>query len=230
MPLPVHPPIADELRRVYLFDALNEKQLSRVMQTMTTLHLQPKDRLFDFGQPAQRFYLVREGQVKLFRVSADGDEKVLEIVQPGHTFGEAIIFMERHNYPVSAEAIDASELLSFDMGVFADLLKDSVDTCFRLMASMSQRLHARVDEINSITLRNATCRLVEYLLDQLPAGAAEAPSIHLSTPKSVIASRLSIQPETFSRILSRLTRKGLISVEGSNITLHDVAGLRQQLL
>lgn len=219
-------PTAAELRRVFLFESLDEAQLTRVLQSVRVLSLHAKERLFEFGQPAQRFYLVRKGQVKLFRLSADGDEKVMEVIQPGNTFAEAIMFMQRHDYPVSAEAIEPSELLSFDMQVFMELLQNSVPTCFRLMADMSQRLHARIDEINNITLQNATHRLVEYLLKQLPEGAAEAPSVHLATPKSVIASKLSIQPETFSRILARLSRNGLISVQGSNITLHDLHGLR----
>ncbi len=217
------------LQGVYLFDALSEPQLERVMQSMATVKLSPKQGLFAFRQPAQRFYLVKSGQIKLFRVSPDGDEKVVEIIQPGKTFAEAIMFMERHIYPVNAEAIEASELYSFDMGVFLDLLKDSRQTCFRLMASMSQRLHALVEEINSLTLQNATYRLVNYLLDQLPEGVVEAPSIHLSTPKSVIASRLSIQPETLSRTLARLSARGLLDVRGSDIVLNDIGGLRALL-
>lgn len=217
------------LKQVYLFDTLTPEQFDRVLQSMATVKLAPKQSLFTFRQPAQRFYLVKSGQIKLFRVSADGDEKVVEIIQPGKTFAEAIMFMERHIYPVNAEAIEASELYSFDMAVFLDLLKDSRQTCFRLMASMSQRLHGLVEEINNLTLQNATYRLVNYLLDQLPEGVLEAPAIHLSTPKSVIASRLSIQPETLSRTLARLASHGLLEVQGSNITLHDIKGLRALL-
>jgi len=218
-----------ELKRIYLFDALSEAQLERVLRTMTAVHLAPKQGLFSFQQPATRFYLVRRGQIKLFRVSPDGDEKVIEVVHAGRSFAEAIMFMERHIYPVNAEAIEQTELYSFDMNTFMDLLKESPQTCFRLLASMSQRLHGLVEEINNLTLQNATYRLVNYLLQQLPEGAVSAPAIHLDTPKSVIASRLSIQPETLSRILSRLANQGLLSVSGSNLTLHDVQGLRELL-
>lgn len=217
------------LRRVYLFDALSDEQFERVMKNAAVVKLAPKQALFSFRQAAERFYLVKSGQVKLFRVSADGDEKVVEIVQPGKTFAEAVMFMEKHMYPVDAEAIESTEVYSFDMNTFLDLLKDSRQTCFRLMASMSQRLHGLVEEINNLTLQNATYRLVNYLLDQLPEGAVEAPAIHLATPKSVIASRLSIQPETLSRTLARLAGQGLLEVHGSSITLHDIKGLRALL-
>jgi len=122
-----------------------------------------------------------------------------------------------------------SNLCSFDLLGFRRLLEDSPATSMRLMADMSRRLRMRINEINNLTLHNATYRLVVYLLEQIPEGAMELAEIHLGTPKSIIASRLSIKPETFSRILSKLTQRGLISVEGNNISLQDVNGLRALL-
>ena len=219
----------EELKRIYLFEALNDKQLEKMLQTATTISLAGKEILFEARQPAQRFYLVRSGQVKLYSISAEGDEKVMEIVYPSQTFAEAIMFMQKHLYPVSAEAIKKAELISFSMPVFREILEESKETCFHLMATMSRRLHSRIDEINNLTLHNATYRLVVFLLDQLPSEAVELSEIHLTTPKSVVASRLAIQPETFSRILTRLASKGLIDVHGNDIALLDVDGLRALL-
>lgn len=217
------------LRQVYLFAPLTDAQFERVMKTSALVRLASKQALFAFRQPAERFYLLKSGQLKLFRLSADGDEKVVEIVQPGKTFAEAVMFMERHVYPVNAEAIETSEVYSFDMAVFLELLQDSRQACFRLMASMSQRLHGLVEDVNNLALQNATYRLVNYLLQQLPEGAVEAPDIHLATPKSVIAARISVQPETLSRTLARLSAQGLLEVHGSHITIRDINRLRSLL-
>ncbi|MDH5570879.1 MAG: Crp/Fnr family transcriptional regulator [Gammaproteobacteria bacterium] len=221
-----NPATIEELKAIYLFEALNKVQLEKILQTATQIDLAGKEILFEAGQPAQRFYLVRSGQIKLYSISAEGDEKVMEIVYPSQTFAEAILFMQRHAYPVSAEAIKRTELISFSMPVFREILEDSVGTCFHLLATMSRKLHSRIDEINNLTLHNATYRLVVFLLDQLPDEAVELSEIHLTTPKSVVASRLAIQPETFSRILTRLASKGLIEVHGNDISLLDVEGLR----
>jgi CRP-like cAMP-binding protein len=94
---------------------------------------------------------------------------------------------------------------------------------------MSRRLHMLVNQIESLTLQNATYRLVAYLLDQIPAGVAHSPDLQLTTPKGVIASHLAIQPETLSRILAKLRRGGLIEVEGNHITVRDVAALRRMV-
>ena len=223
------PATIEELKGIYLFDALNDAQLDKILQTATQIDLAAKEIMFEAGQPAQRFYLVRTGQIKLYSISAEGDEKVMEIVYPSQTFAEAIMFMQKHAYPVSAEAIKKTDIISFSMPAFKEILEDSMETCFHLLATMSRRLHSRIDEINNLTLHNATYRLVVFLLEQLPAEAVELSEIHLTTPKSVVASRLAIQPETFSRILTRLSSKCLIEVRGNDISLLDVEGLRALL-
>lgn len=221
--------ILDEFQHIPLFEALDDAQLEKIIISTRKFTLSAKSVLFEKDTKAEHFYLVHSGQMKLFCLSADGDEKVIEILYPSQTFAEAIMFMPRQIYPVSAEAIKNSEIYSFDMKVFRSLLEDSQETCFRLLAIMGRNLHARVNEINNLTLHNATYRLVVYLLDQLPEGAMELSAIHLSASKSIIASRLSIQPETFSRILLSMSKDGLIEVQGNEITLLDVSGLRKLL-
>jgi len=222
------PEVVDaELRRNYLFTGLDDAELAKVKHSMRVLQLAEGERLFDHGIHAERFFLVRSGQMKLFRLSLDGVEKVIEIIQAGQTFAEAVMFMERPNYPVSAEAITASEVYSFENRSFMQLLRESNDTCFRLIADMSMRLHMRLNEIDHLTLQNATYRMINYLGQLIPEGSTSKVEIELNAPKSIIASRLSIQPETFSRILSNLTKEGIISVQGKNVQIHDVKKLRE---
>ena len=219
----------EEIGDVYLFEALNDDQLNKILESSHPISLPAKAVLFEAGQPAQRFYMLRKGQIRLFCLAASGDEKVVEIINPPQTFAEAILFMRKQNYPLSAQAVSESFLYSFEMQVFHQILKESIDTCFQLMTIMSRRLHQRVHDINNLTLHNTTYQLVVYLLEQQTESALSLPAIRLSTPKHVIASRLSIQPETLSRILKRLSNQGLIHVEGNNIMLVNVEGLRRLL-
>ncbi len=217
------------LRRNYLFAGLNDDELKTIASNMQELSLDEGRTLFEHGQPAERFFMVIEGQIKLYRLSEEGDEKVIEIVRPGETFAEAVMFMSGKVFPVNANALMKSRLLSFSNAIFKGLLRNSPDSCFRLMADMSQRLHKRLNEIDSLTLHNATYRLVGYLLRELPEDVLQSPEIVLTTPKHVIASQLSIKPETFSRILMRLSRDGLIVVRGNSIVLEDLERLRKEV-
>jgi len=216
----------EEFKLIPLFQALDDDQLKTIFATTRKVSLPAKTLLFERGSDAEYFYMLHSGQIKLFFLSQDGDEKVMEIIHPLQTFAEAVMFMPQHIYPVSAEAIAESEVFRFDVAFFRNLLENSQETCFRLLAIMGRHLHARVNEIDSLTLHNATYRLVVFLLAQLPDDAAALSAIHLSTPKNIIASRLSIKPETFSRIMSQLSKKSLIEVKGNDISLLDVDGLR----
>jgi len=220
-----------ELQSIYLFSAFDDEQLTTISKTTRLFHLAEGERLFDHGQPIKWFFYVRKGQIKLLRSSPDGGEKVIEIVRSGETFAEAVMFMEQQKgYPVSAETIEPSVVLAFDQRTMMGILRDSRDTCFKLMANMSRRLRSLVDEIDRLTLHNATFRLVSYLLQQIPEDVLESPQLQLTTPKNVIASRLAIQPETFSRILARLSKDELLEVQGQDIILRNVVGLRATLV
>lgn len=215
-----------ELRRVYLFAGLDDVQLDQVKRGLRALRLAESERLFDHGQAAERFFLVRSGQIKLYRLSTGGAEKVIEIIQPGQTFAEAVVFMERQVYPVSAQALSPTELWSFENRAFLALLRQSSDTCFRLMAAMSMRLHAHINEINGLTLQNATLRLVGFLVRLMAEHGSADGRLELPAAKNVIASRLSVQPETLSRILHNLSADGVITVQGRVIQIHDLERLQ----
>ncbi len=215
------------MRRTHLFSALDDRQFVEVRRSMRLLTLVEGERLFDFGQKAERFYMVYTGQVKLFRVSPDGNEKVIEIARPGKLFAEAVMFMERRHYPVSTAALEPSQVCSFDNRTFQELLFQSTDLCLALLADMSMRLHARLNEIDHLTLQNATYRVVHYLCELLPESDHHETVIDLTTPKNVIASQVSIKPETFSRILHNLVKDGIVTIQGRQVLVHDLERLRR---
>lgn len=216
----------DSLRDLHLFAPLNAEQIERMRESAREIRLEPGQPLFTRGEPAHRFFVVIEGTLKLFLLSRSGEEKIVDIVQPGHTFAEAVMFMNPVGYPVNATALTEARLIAFENRVFLSLLDEAPALMRELLAAMSQRLHGLVREIDELTLHNATYRLVAYLLEQ---ERADAHGVRLAIPKQVVASRLSIKPETLSRILARLREQGLVKVSGEHITLLDETGLRAQL-
>ncbi|MCW8825074.1 MAG: Crp/Fnr family transcriptional regulator [Gammaproteobacteria bacterium] len=209
--------------RIHLFSGLLQDQREKVLASSKCINLKAGDRLFSTGDSAQKFYWLCHGQIKLSRTSSDGCEKVIELVQPGKTFAEAVMFMDESSYPVNAESVEESKVIGFDGATFKDLLRDSPETCFRLLSILSRRLHGHVDEIDQLTLSTAMTRLGAYLL-QLADGSSE---IHLTVSKNLLASRLSIKPETLSRLFSKLHKEGLVTVHGQSIVIHDTDSLRE---
>ncbi|MEW8507139.1 MAG: Crp/Fnr family transcriptional regulator [Candidatus Thiodiazotropha sp.] len=213
-----------DIRMAHLFSALNDDQVRQVMESSHTSTLKDSESLFETGDEANRFFLVIGGQIKLFRVSSNGDQKIIDIIQPGNTFAEALMFMEHPIYPVSAEALGPARVISFDNRRFLQILSESIEVCFRIMGTMSQRLRGLVKEIDDLTLQSATTRLCALLLRRME----EVGQMHFTLPaaKGVLAARLSMKPETFSRILQNLSSKKILKTKSNEIEVLDEDTLR----
>jgi len=193
--------LREDLEHAPLLGCLSPDQLDHVISHAVRLKLSEGEPLFEQGDDADRFFLILSGQMKLFRLSPDGNEKIIEIVAAGQTFAEALMFLEHPQYPVCASALTDAELISIDSQAFANMLKGSVETCFLLLGDMSQRLRGLIKEIDDLSLQSGTCRVAAYLLKKAPPDSG---IFELDIPKGVMASRLSVKPETFSRIIRRL--------------------------
>ena len=210
------------LRRAPLLSGLSNAHLERVAATAMAIHLDEGQWLFTQGDPSHRFYFLHQGQIRLFRLSPEGTEKIIEIVSPGQTFAEALMFLNAPRYPVCAAALEPADLVGIDARAFAAMLRESVDTCFVVMGALSRRLRSLIGEIDNLTLHTAKSRVARYLLAQV---AEDRRGFELEVPKGVLASRLSVQPETFSRVIKQLTLDGVVSVHGAHVTITDRAAL-----
>lgn len=218
-------PDREQLKGGYLLAALSASEFEEVLAHASVRTLVPGECLFDQGDPCTHFFFVLSGIVKLCRVAPSGEEKVMDLVRPGHYFAEAAMLMGGR-YPVYARALEPTRLVALDNRHFLDLLRSNGDLCMRLLSKMSQRIHGLVNEIDNLTLHSGAQRVIGYLLEQLPEGAVPS-SVRLMAPKHVIASRLGIQPETLSRVLAKLRSGQLIDVHDDMIVLNDVEALRR---
>jgi CRP-like cAMP-binding protein len=216
----------DILRQNILFSGLDEEQFIRVVDSSKVIQLKEGQVLFAQQQAAEYFYFLEKGNIKLYRLSPGGGEKVIELIRAGQTFAEAVMFMQGNFYPVNAQALTDSRLIRIEMETFRCLLEGSAETSLKILGHMSRRLHGLVQEIEQLTLQNAKMRVIQFLLRELPRDAVSPCQLQWGTPKTVLASRLSVRPETFSRILKQLTQERLIVVDGKSIEILDIEGLR----
>lgn len=208
-----------------LFSHFDEKAQEELLADAQVREYPPQGLIQRQGDPAERFYLVQSGKVKLYRISADGKEKVVEIITAGNTFAEAIMFMQRSVFPVCAEALEPVRLIGFSNKLMLRHLEQNPHTCLHLLGHMSVRLHQRLDELENLTLQNATQRLALYLVGQVRDRGTDSAEIELLLPKSLIATRLSIKPETFSRAIANLRERGLIDSRARIIRIPSIQRL-----
>lgn len=218
-----------QLRSHYLFAALTDEQWNGLAAHIETRRLGAGEQLFGRGEPAHAFFLLREGTIKLYRVSPEGHEKIMRLIRPGMTFAESVMFMNEPRYPVHAETIEPSTVLAIETVAYLEILRQSFDTCRTVLATMTQRIQAHWDEIEALTLQSSRYRVVTYLLSLLPDQDLEQARITLPSRKALIAAQLAATPETLSRILHTLRTEGLIEMQDYQVYLPSVSKLRASL-
>ena len=216
------------LTHIPLFEGLASDEISRIARSTREIHINKGDILFHKGDPNNGFYLLVYGQIKLAFTSQQGNEKVVEILQQGKSFGEAVMFMEKP-YIVFAQALADSLLLHVSKQAVFDELERDHNLCRKMLAGMAMRLHQLMADVESYSLHSGKERIIGYLLRELAETKQNGSNaaVTLPTNKGVIASRLNLTQEHFSRILHELTGLGLIIVEGRKIHIPSVARLRQ---
>ena len=224
--LPVN--IESLLARVPLFNGLVPEEIARVTRSTHEINAQKGEIIFHRGDVCSGFYVLVYGQVKLAFSSAQGNEKIVDVVQQGQSFGEANMFLEKP-HAVFAQTLSDSLLLHISKAsIFDELERDHV-FARKMLAGMSMRLHQLITDVESYSLHSGKERIIAYLLAELDESQLNATDvvIELSVNKGVIASRLNLTQEHFSRILHELTDLGLIAVDGKKIRIPSVSKLSQ---
>ncbi|MGZ0714233.1 Crp/Fnr family transcriptional regulator [Pseudomonas palleroniana] len=215
------------LRSHHLFEPLDEREFGELMSNSQLLSVDKGEPLFRQGDPAQAFYFVIAGAVKIYRLTPDGQEKVFEVIGERQTFAEAMMLMDTPNYVACAEAVCPTQLYRLSNATYMRLLHSNSRLTFALLGKLCVRLHQRVNEIETLSLKNATHRVVRYLLTQVMHAPNGENRFELPMAKQLIAGHLSIQPETFSRIIRRLIDEKIITQDGRHIAVLDRPRLAQ---
>lgn len=219
--------VEEFLKNLPLFRDLSAEEVERIAAATSQVRMAAGSILYRKGDSCSGFHVVVYGQIKLAFGASDGSEKVVEILGPGHSFGEAVMFLDKP-YVVFAETLTDSLLLHVGKAAILQELERSQDFSRRMLGGLAHRLHRIIGDLEGYSLKSGTQRVIGYLLRDVVGGQTGSKiEVTLPATKSVIASRLSITREHFSRILHELSDAGLIKVSGRNIRFLDLERLRR---
>ncbi len=210
-----------------LFQEMNATELERLAEGCSLRRLARGDMVFRCGEPCEAFHVTVTGQVKLFALSPAGQEKVIELAGPGISFAEALMFTDRP-YFIDAQALTDTLLLTVSKHAVIEEIERDSRFALRMLAGISRRLHGLVRDVEAYALHSGMQRVIGYLLrDQHAEDCVSGDVIIVSLPvsKATIASRLSLTPEYFSRVLHELEAAGLIEVDKRDIHILDAQQL-----
>jgi CRP-like cAMP-binding protein len=224
MPRRREPDVGRFLAHLPLFQGLSEAELARLAAATSRRRLKRGEALFRQGEPSTGLHAVLYGSIRLSMRAARG-ERVVDIVGPGHSFGEPVMFMEKP-YIVSATALADSLVLHVAKeAVFAELER-SPRLARRVIAALSRRIEALVREVETYALGSAAKRFAAWLLRRVPQGASGEATVTLPAAKRQLASQLNLSAEHFSRVLRELAARGLIEARSRRLRIPDLERLR----
>ena len=219
------------LANLPLFEEIAPADLQRLAQGCRLRNFSRGENIFSVGMPCEEFHVTVTGQVKLFALSPSGQEKVIELAGPGISFAEALVFTGKP-YIINAQALSESIVLSVGKAAVVREIEDDPRFAMRMLAGISRRLHGLVHDVQAYSLHNGMQRVIGYLLHPLEENPATSSALKVSLPvsKATIASRLSITPEYFSRVLHELEVAGLIRIDKREIHIPNPARLASHTL
>ena len=175
--------------------------------------------LFRQGDPASAFFVVLGGWVKLYRVTPDGLEVVIHVFGKGDTFAEAVMFLGGR-YPACAETVTCARLLRIEASVFRARIRENPELALSMLASASRHMKSLISQIEQIKVRSAPQRIADFLIEALPQGGGGPTTFELPFEKALLANKLGMKPESFSRALSKLRAHG-VTVDKETVRVED---------
>jgi CRP-like cAMP-binding protein len=209
-----------------LFTDLSQPELERLAQGCQLRRLSRGEVIFRVGEPCEEFHVTVTGQIKLFAISPAGQEKVIELVGPGNSFGEALMFTGQP-YIINGQSLTDTLLLTVKKHAVVGEIERDPRFAMRMLAGISRRLHGLVRDVEAYALHSGVQRVIGYLLRDIEGGSSgnEPITVSLEVSKATVASRLSLTPEYFSRVLHELEDAGLVRIDKRDVQILDVQRL-----
>jgi len=213
--------IKEILKKSPLFSGLTELEIGKIRAIGIKKHYQKGQLIFSEGQKATGFFINLSGQVKIYKLSADGREQILHIIFPTEAFAEAALFAGS-TYPAFAESLTQTRVLYFPKESFFGLTRENPQLSLNMIGGLSFWLRRFVDLVEELSLKDVSARVSKYLLDlSIRSGRKQEEGIvlELEVSKTQLASRLGTISETLSRAFRKLQDRKIIRVEGKKITV-----------
>jgi CRP-like cAMP-binding protein len=212
----------DLLREIPLFAGLAPLVLGELAAAGEVLEVPAQRRLFSIGEPIRSAHILVAGSIKRCTLLSDEVEKMLELVRPGQLFALSEVFSAR-TYASFAQTVTPSVVVALPLARLIATAGKHSALGLRLLETIAQRHYAAEFEVVAHHALSGTQRVLDYLLHLAGdrRGIAGETTVQLDASKRLIAARLDMTPETFSRTLRQLSADGLIVVSGRAIHIQN---------
>jgi len=194
---------------VPIFSSLSWDEIREVANITGNLEFKKGDIIFLAGDKIDKLYVINEGRVKISKISEDGKEQIIRILEPGDFMGELSLFKQS---PLNnnAEALEPTVMCIIEGEKIKDIIYKNPGISIKIMEELSIRLEKSDKLIERLVLHDVESRVADILLSMLDADG----NINLTISKKDLASHIGMSQETLSRKLSHFQAMGWIKQIG----------------
>jgi len=213
--------VPKNITQIPLFADLSEQEKSVFLQEGKIRQYSTDQKLFIYGDQIRQFYIVCEGGFQLFRETPDGHEMTSDVVISGDTIGEAEILNSQPTHQFNAVAVKNSTVMEFPIERVREHVKQNGTLTLNLLTMLSRRIHLANLEAEHKSTMSAAQQVVCFLERLCVLRGYDPRGFDLPYSKTLIASRMGMELETFSRALGKIREHG-ISVIDTRVSFTDI--------
>lgn len=227
----IHEEPAWSLSRVPLFARLSGEERSSLASKVQRRSYRAGEVIFHKDDAGQSFHLIRNGLVKIFLVSNDGQEALLALLKAGEFFGELSLF-DGAPRSASATALEPTETLVFHRADFLEFIRQHPEAALSIFGVIAARLRRADGIISDAAFLDLTARIARRLLElaqnfgRVRGGWIE---IDIRLRQQDVASMVSATRESVNRTLAQFEEEGIISIDRQRITILRPDLLQQRI-
>ena len=206
----------ERARAIPLFAQVADDDLEQIASHLIERRYPRNTTIVEEGLPGDYMYIIREGRVKVTKLSDDGREKILEFLDEGAFVGEMALF-ERAPRSASVKTLTPVRLLALSQTDFIGLLKKSPDLAMAVIQELSRRLRTINEQASALSFQRVKDRTKGLLvrLAREPQGDGSRRGTPSLTHQQ-IADMIGTSRETVTRVVKELKTDGWLEQEGKH--------------
>jgi len=203
------------------FEGLDEVLLKQVATHMQLREYERCEALFWEGDPCAGLHIIEQGFVKLYRLSPQGRQYIVRVLQEGDTCNEVPTFDGGTN-PVNVEALETTRVWVIQPDILRELLKVHPEFAQKVIDNLAKNLRGLVRMVSEMAFYQVTHRLARLISEQTPDEMSGTP-----WTQEQLAARLGTVREVVARSLKELERSGAIQMDKRRIVISNPGVLAQ---
>jgi CRP/FNR family transcriptional regulator len=219
---------AELLRANPIFAGLPPRELAALAAAARDVTYRPREYVFEEGDEAAAFCIVKRGHVKIVRHAKSGKDVILELLGPGEAFG-GVAVIERRPYPASAQTTEPSVITKIPQDVIVGVAERHPSVVREMALMIGRRLRAAHESVTSLASAPVEARLAAALVrlaEREGVRAGDRITLPFQLTRQSLADMTGTTVESAIRVLSRWQRDGVIAEESGHLVLPDLDAVR----